>query len=216
MSSRIVRGETAGMVAPIAWGGAGRSKAAAGSAPRADSVSEHAADPAGGEQGVPQQIRQAFQTGFQEGQAAAQREHDTAVRPLVERLTETLAAFAELRTRLRRESEEELVELSVAIARRLLHRELTLDPETVRGLVKVAFERVGARELNRVRVHPAHSNLIQELIEKACPDRRVELVSDPALGPGDVVFETERGDLDASVDSQLEEIRRGLADRLEV
>lgn len=145
-----------------------------------------------------------------------QREHEAAVRPLVERLTETLASFAELRMRMRRESEEELVELSIAIAKRVLHRELTLDPEAVRGLVKVAFERIGSRELNRVRVHPAHSSLIQALVEKACPDRRVELVADPALGPGDVVFETERGDLDASVNSQLEEIRRGLADHLEV
>jgi flagellar assembly protein FliH len=135
---------------------------------------------------------------------------------VVERLTETLASFAELRTRLRRESEEELVELSIAIAKRVVHRELTVDPETVRGLVKAAFERIGSQELNRVRVHPSHSSLIQALVEKACPDRRVELVSDPALGPGDVVFETERGDLDASVGSQLEEIRRGLADRLEV
>jgi flagellar assembly protein FliH len=92
---------------------------------------------------------------------------------------------------------------------------LTLDPETVRGPVKVAFERVGARELKRVRVHPAHSSLMQSLVEKACPDRRVEVVADPAMGAGDIVFETERGDLDASVDSQLEEIRRGLADRLE-
>ncbi len=32
--------------------------------------------------------------------------------------------------------------------------------------------------------------------------------------PGAVVFETERGNLDASVESQLQEIERGLADRL--
>jgi flagellar assembly protein FliH len=201
------------MVAPIAWRSGGQASEATASG-GADEPT--AAGRPGGEQGVPQQIRQAFQTGFQEGQAAAQREHEVAVRPVVERLTETLASFAELRTRLRRESEEELVELSIAIAKRVVHRELTVDPETVRGLVKAAFERIGSQELNRVRVHPSHSSLIQALVEKACPDRRVELVSDPALGPGDVVFETERGDLDASVGSQLEEIRRGLADRLEV
>jgi flagellar assembly protein FliH len=215
MSSRIIRGDTAGLAAPIEWRGAGRSSAA-GPAARRDSSGEQGADGPGDEQDLPQQIRQAFQTGFQEGQAAAQREHEIAVQPLVERLTETLASFAELRTRMRRESEQELVELSVAIARRVLHRELTLDPEAVRGLVKAAFERIGSRELNRVRVHPAHSGLIQSLVEKACPDRSVELLADPALGPGDVVFETARGDLDASVESQLEEIRRGLADGLEV
>jgi flagellar assembly protein FliH len=216
MSSRIIRGDATTVVAPIAWRGAGaRSSAAKDSAPAGDTGREDAADAAGG-QDLPQQIRKAYQTGFQEGQAILQREHEALVKPLLERLTETLASFAELRTRMRRESEEEVVELSIAIARRVLHRELTLDPEAVRGLVKAAFERIGSREISRVRVHPAQSALLQTLIEKACPDRRVELVSDPALGPGNVIFETERGDLDASVDSQLEEIRRGLADRLEV
>lgn len=205
------------MVAPIAWRGAGGRAAAAEPNPSGDSGRDQSAPGSpGSEHDLSQQIRQAYQTGFQEGQAATQREHEVVVRPLAERLTETLASFAELRMRMRRESEEELVELSVAIAKRVLHRELTLDPEAVRGLVKVAFERIGSQELNRVRVHPAHSGLIQALVEKACPDRRIELVADPALGPGDVVFETERGDLDASVNSQLEEIRRGLADRLEV
>jgi flagellar assembly protein FliH len=206
------------MVAPIAWRGAGgRTSMTAVPVPPGDSRREQpASDQLGSGQDLPQQIRQAYQTGFQEGQAAVQREHEEVVRPVAERLTETLASFAELRTRARRESEEEIVELSIAIAKRILHRELTLDPEAVRGLVKVAIERIGSRELKRVRVHPAHSTLIQALVDRACPNRNVELVADPALEPGDVVFETERGDLDASVDSQLEEIRRGLADRLEV
>lgn len=207
MSSRIIRGDVAGIAEPIAWKQVSGPSTPAGVA---------AGDDGSGEQGLSQQIRQAYQAGVKEGQTAAQREHETVVRPLIERLTETLAAFAELRTRMRRESEQEVVELSIAIAKRVLHRELTLDPETVRGLVKVALERVGSRELKRVRVHPSHASLLQALVEKACPDRSVELVTDPAMGPGDVVFETERGDLDASVDSQLEEIRRGLADHVEV
>ncbi len=215
MSSRILRGEVVG-VAPIEWRVAGRAASTAAAASSGKSAGNPAAGGPDAAEDVPQQIRQAYQAGVQEGQAAAQREHDAVVRPLLERLTETFASFAELRTRMRRESEAELIELSVAIARRVLHRELTLDPEAVRGLVKAAFERIGSRELSRVRVHPAHSALMQSLVDKACPDRRVELVADPAMGPGDVVFETERGDLDASVDAQLEEIRRGLADRLEV
>ena len=44
--------------------------------------------------------------------------------------------------------------------------------------------------------------------------RLVEVVADAAREPGSVVFETERGNLDASVESQLREIERGLADRM--
>jgi flagellar biosynthesis/type III secretory pathway protein FliH len=51
-------------------------------------------------------------------------------------------------------------------------------------------------------------------LDRARPDRNIELVADETLGQGSLLFETEHGDLDASVDSQLEEIRRGLVDRL--
>jgi flagellar biosynthesis/type III secretory pathway protein FliH len=42
----------------------------------------------------------------------------------------------------------------------------------------------------------------------------VELIADSSLQCGDVLFETAHGNLDASLESQLGEIERGLADRL--
>jgi flagellar assembly protein FliH len=40
-----------------------------------------------------------------------------------------------------------------------------------------------------------------------------EIVADTALQIGDVIIETRRGDLDASLETQLREIERGFADR---
>jgi flagellar assembly protein FliH len=42
----------------------------------------------------------------------------------------------------------------------------------------------------------------------------VELAADKTLARGAVVFETNRGNLDASVETQLREIEQGLTDRL--
>ena len=41
-----------------------------------------------------------------------------------------------------------------------------------------------------------------------------EVLTDPSCDPGSVIFETERGNLDASIETQLQEIERGLTDRL--
>ena len=41
----------------------------------------------------------------------------------------------------------------------------------------------------------------------------IEIASDPALELGSAIFETARGDLDASAEAQLAEIERGLTDR---
>jgi flagellar assembly protein FliH len=40
----------------------------------------------------------------------------------------------------------------------------------------------------------------------------LELVSDAKLPRGSAIFETSRGDLDASIDTQLLEIERGFTD----
>jgi flagellar biosynthesis/type III secretory pathway protein FliH len=42
----------------------------------------------------------------------------------------------------------------------------------------------------------------------------VEVIADSSHELGSVIFETTRGNLDASVNSQLQEIERGLTDRL--
>jgi flagellar biosynthesis/type III secretory pathway protein FliH len=43
----------------------------------------------------------------------------------------------------------------------------------------------------------------------------MQVQTDPALDRGTAIFETSRGNLDASVEIQLREIEKGLTDRLE-
>jgi flagellar assembly protein FliH len=117
------------------------------------------------------------------------------------------------RDRLRRESEEDLVRLAVAIAQRILHRQLSVDPDAITGIIKAGFEKLKRQEICRVRVHPAHQAALCSLLP-AGGARQTEVLADPSLQLGGVVFETSRGDLEASVDTQLREIERGLTDRL--
>src|SRR5206468_3414461 len=99
-----------------------------------------------------------------------------------------------------------------AIARRVLRRELAIDPEALHGLVLGALEKLQGQELTRARVHPAHAALVSACLARAGGASPVEVLPDPAREPGSVIFETQRGNLDASIESQLQEIERGLAD----
>ncbi|HEV2445726.1 MAG TPA: hypothetical protein VGS58_07380, partial [Candidatus Sulfopaludibacter sp.] len=63
-------------------------------------------------------------------------------------------------------------------------------------------------------VHPSHAAQLKGWLKSPDGGPAVEVVADASREPGDAIFETERGNLDASVDSQLQEIERGLADRL--
>jgi flagellar biosynthesis/type III secretory pathway protein FliH len=68
--------------------------------------------------------------------------------------------------------------------------------------------------LCRVRVHPDQEQPIRKSLERFANSQKVELITDSSLQCGDVLFETAHGNLDASIESQLSEIERGLADRL--
>jgi flagellar assembly protein FliH len=133
---------------------------------------------------------------------------------VLERLAHSIDVVAGLRNRIRREAESDLVKLSIAIARRILHRELSVDPEAISGLMKAALEKVQSQEIHRVRVHPDLEAAVRKVLEGLASGRSVQVVADGGRESGDVVFETTRGNLDASIDTQLQEIGRGLADRL--
>jgi flagellar assembly protein FliH len=160
------------------------------------------------------QLRQARDAGFKEGEAAGRESARSELQPLIERLNQSLTALATLRSRIRQDSEAELVKLSLCIARRVLRRELTIDPDAVHGLVKAAFDKVQGKDIRKVRVHPDFQSIIRHHVEINAFVSTADIVPDASLQPGDVVVETRLGDLDASVESQLKEIERGFADRL--
>jgi flagellar assembly protein FliH len=159
-------------------------------------------------------IREARQAGYQEGFGAAKAETATEIKALQERVARSVAELAELRPRLRRQAERDLVKLSLAIARRILYRELAVDPEALRSLIQGALDKIHAQEICRVRVHPSQEAVFRSVIGEASTGRAPEVVADRALDRGAVIFETNRGNLDASIETQLLEIEQGLTDRL--
>jgi flagellar assembly protein FliH len=159
--------------------------------------------------------REAYRKGLAEGTAIGKEQAAMEVQPVLDRLAHTLVELSSLRSRIRRDAEKDLLKLAVAIARRVLHREMTTDPESIEGLIKVALEKLQSRDLCRVRVHPNHAAFMNASFDRISNSKKIDLVADGSLRCGDVLFETEHGTLDASIESQLSEIERGFADRLQ-
>jgi flagellar assembly protein FliH len=159
------------------------------------------------------EVQQARQDGFNDGVRQARSEGEVELRAAMERVTNTLTELATTKRRIRNDAEAELLKLSLAIARRVIHREIALDPEALAGVVHAALQKLQTREVSRVRVFPAAADSVRLAIERA-GGPTVEVFPDPSLRTGDLLFETSLGQLDASVESQLQEIGRGLADRL--
>lgn len=165
------------------------------------------------EQSARQAIDAARRKAFAEGEAKGYAQAQTENEPVLAKLAATLRELANFRPRLRDEAESDVVQLSLAIARRILHRELSIDPSAIQALVQVALQRLERQEVYRVRVHPAQAASIRAAL--AAHHREFDLQEDPRLEPGSLIFETNRGKMDASVTAQFEEIERGLTDRVQ-
>lgn len=164
------------------------------------------------ERSLEARLAQARQQARAEGEAAGMQKAAQQMEPVIAGLKGVMQEFVAQRPRLRAESEEDLVKLAVAIARRVLHREIAIDPEAILGLVKAAATKLNARDVHRLRVSPEDAAVIREIRTKLDLPAAVEITVDGSLRKGSALFETSRGDLDASIDTQLSEIERGLAD----
>jgi flagellar assembly protein FliH len=164
------------------------------------------------EQEAEARTRAAYNQGLAAGEAAAVQRMQQKLDPVLNGLNAMIAELASCRKRVRAEAEDDAVKLSIAIARRILYRELSTDPEAILGLVKAAFGKLNARETHRLRVSPSDAAAIHEHRAKLQLPPALEVASDGSLTPGSAIFETTRGELDASVDTQLSEIDRGLTD----
>jgi len=159
-------------------------------------------------------IVEAHRTGLREGEEATKAKLAGEAEALRTRVAEQLAQIAETRTTALGNSEADVVRLALEIARRIIHRELTIDPDAIQGLVKVALEKLQSEKVHKIRVHPAQEKSLRAALARLGRADTMDVVADPALEPGGLVFETGRGWLDASLETQFREIERGFADDL--
>jgi flagellar assembly protein FliH len=219
MSSRVLREAEQAAVTPITWRAAAFTLSPKGRTSPIE-VQEVPSDQAAferdqnGQQERDRIEREAYHRGFTEGKTVGQQQAGAELQSVLDQLGRSLATLSSLRSRIRGEAEGDLLKLAISIARRVLHRELTLDPESMEGLIRVALDKLQSRELCRVRVHPDQEQAIRKSLDRFSNSQKVELIADSSLQCGDVLFETAHGNLDASIESQLGEIERGLADRL--
>lgn len=167
------------------------------------------------ERDAARKLDQARREAYAEGLAAGRQQAEEQFRPAVQGLAETLESLARLRENIREETIQDLVHLAVSVAARVIHREVAIDPDALGGLIQAAFSKVQSREINRVRMHPTLEALVRKVLEQAGVPKNLVVMPDASLKPSEVFFETSQGILDASVETQLREIERGLIDKLE-
>lgn len=145
--------------------------------------------------------------GYEDGHALALAEAATTLHTSTQ-----IASAAELdRAQLIEAVEPELVNLVIAITRRIVQAELTTDPTLVRRCVQAALRTVGDSPTAVLHLNPEDVEILQEVWEELRQrfgDGGLQLVSDARIQRGGCIVDTEIRTVDAQIESRLEEIQR--------
>lgn len=160
------------------------------------------------------QTKNAYQKGFDEGLAQASQQQRASIEAAQAELAESLGSLVRTRQQVLANTDLDLVHVAMAIAEKVLNRQLQIDQDALRGVARAALERLSGKPVLAIRAHPQD----QEALSRALPEleaKGLRWLSDDALARGSIQFETEFGVLDASIHTQLEEIEHGLVDHLQ-
>lgn len=130
-------------------------------------------------------------------------------------LAAALAEFTRDRATYFQKVEAEVIQLALAIARKILHRESQLDPLLLAGIVRVALEKIDGATGVVLRIHPENAaDWRRYLSTQLEPADRPEIVEDPAQPLDRCTLETSMGTALIGLEVQLKEIEQGLMDLL--
>ena len=154
---------------------------------------------------------QAHQPGYDEGFESGRREGLESGRQaaaaqvqLLEQLMHSLARPFET---LDGEVEEQLLELTLAIVRKLVHVEISCSPDMIVSVINetIALLPGSSRDI-KLHLHPEDAQLLEELMPGTARDNSWGIIADASLRRGGCVVKTRASEIDASVETRLENV----------
>jgi len=154
--------------------------------------------------------RDGFAKGFAQGERAGLEAGARRADAMLRRLAQTIDELAALRQRIVRETERQMVQLALTLARRVVLREVTLDPDLVGAMAHVALERLGHDAPATIRLNPEDYAIVMAQRGEQWAGTQVTVAPDPAVARGGCLVESGFGLVDAGIEAQLQELSRAL------
>ncbi|HZR99613.1 MAG TPA: FliH/SctL family protein [Chloroflexota bacterium] len=156
----------------------------------------------------------AWEAGHQEGYEEGLRRAAAEQAAVTERLAALAGNALTDAHQFARALEEQLVELALAVAAKVVAREVERDPALVVGVVRDTLAELQDATIVRLRVHPDDHALVAPHWERLRQQRGAEqglLVADERVQRGGCIVETAVGRVDAQLDTRLAQVAETFA-----
>lgn len=156
--------------------------------------------------------REAYERGFEAGEKAGLEMGMEKSRVILEKIESMLKEIVSLRKEIIRSLEAQCVELSIAIAKKLVMNELSTRPELVVKTVKEAMLKIERSGKVLIRLHPG----LKDLFSRYAPELMnihadISIETDPALPQYAAVVTGPFEEIPTGIDEQLRNIIRHMA-----
>ncbi|MDF2924725.1 MAG: flagellar biosynthesis protein [Paenibacillaceae bacterium] len=158
--------------------------------------------------------QEGLEQGYQQGLAQAEEQVLAHYEAMLAEARTLLTQAYDMKRQIIQESEPFLIELSTAIAGKIIHQELTLNPELIIGMTRSTLSRRREKGHITLCVSPSQFAFFrdsrEELLLSLDSQAELQILPDSSVGEHGCVVRTEFGSVDARVDTQLKEIKQAL------
>jgi len=160
----------------------------------------------------------AFEDGFEAGKTEAakvlQVEYEKRVQAVIENFASITRQFAAEVERYNQEFDNAVVTLAIAVAKRVVAREIEVDDGAVLARSREAIRKIIGVEKIKIHVNPSDEEYIREhrneLSGYADSVKEIVVESDNKVERGGCVIESDLGNIDARISTQFELIEEAL------
>ena len=158
----------------------------------------------------------AYENGFRQGEKAGMEIAERKMEAIMKRYSESLFEVGRLRSVLYEQIEHEVVKLAIAVAKKIVHREIQVDRDIIQTLVRVALSHVAEKSAVTIHLNPIDYNYLLERREELSQSegRDISLLADKSIERGGCLVQTDCGDIDARIEENFQEVEHAFFEGL--
>jgi flagellar assembly protein FliH len=159
-----------------------------------------------------------YQAGFEDGNQKALAEMQQTMQLSMEKAENVIKAAEQEALQMILDAERQIVEIALAVASKVLSREIEENPTTILPIVKEALGKVRDQDQIVIRVNPEDYEMVlmakRDLQLMVGRENAVSVTVDHIVAPGGCVIDTALGTVDARLDTKLELVYRAIREVL--
>ncbi|WP_099158096.1 flagellar assembly protein FliH [Virgibacillus ndiopensis] len=158
--------------------------------------------------------KQAHEEGYNDGYEVGKRESLENYQRLLDKANETIDAASADYHSILEQSDEKIVDLAVHVAEKIIKQRFVEEPSSFLPIVKAAIKEIKDQSTISIYLHPDNYEYVvkqkEELIQLVDKETRLTIYVNREMEVNSCLIEHPFGEIDASVDTQLKQLRKVL------